>query len=123
VTRQQRQQREIAAAVERGPVCGADGAIGVDRAQLDASIRSWLELRVRAQADRRVDRRRAVVKEIERPDVDGAARQIDAGRRRRNDAHTGIIRIPNPDSLIPIPECFLQKIRRSGDVVLPRQFS
>ena len=35
-----------------------------------------------AQADRRVQGLRAGVKEIERPDVDGAAGEIDAGRRR-----------------------------------------
>ena len=66
-----------------------------------ATIRPRLELDVCAQADGHVDRRRAVVKQIEWPDVDGAARQIDAGRRRRCDSHSGIIRIPNPESLIP----------------------
>ena len=34
-------------------------------------------------------RRRAVVKEIQRPDVDGAAGQIDAGRRGRRRVRTG----------------------------------
>ena len=59
-------------------------AIGVDRPQLDvAAVGSRLDLGVRAQADRRVQRRGAVVEEIERPDVDGAAREIDAGRRGR----------------------------------------
>ena len=35
---------------------------------------------VRAQADRRIQRLRAGVKEIERPDVDGAAGQINSCR-------------------------------------------
>ena len=46
---------------------------------------------VRAQADGGVERLRAVVKEIERPDVDRAAGEIDSGRRGRGDAHADII--------------------------------
>ena len=46
---------------------------------------------VRAQADRRVDRLRAVVKEVERPDVVRAAGEIDPRRRRGVDVHPRII--------------------------------
>ena len=42
-------------------------------------------LRVRTKADGGVHRARPVVEEIQRPDVDGAAREIDAGRRRRGE--------------------------------------
>jgi hypothetical protein len=87
VASQQRQQRELAAAIQRGRAIGGHGAIGVDRSELDTPVRSRFQLRVGAQADRHVHRRRAVVEEIQRPDVNGAARQIDAGRRRRHDSH------------------------------------
>ncbi len=55
------------------------------------AVRSRRQRAVRAQADGGVDRLRAVVKEIQRPDVEGAAREIDAGRRGRDDAHARII--------------------------------
>ena len=44
-----------------------------------------------AQADGGIERLRAVVKQIERPDVDGAARQIDSRRSRSRDTHAHII--------------------------------
>ncbi len=46
---------------------------------------------MRAQADRGVDRDGRFVKKIQRPDVDGAASQIDAGRRGAGDSHVQII--------------------------------
>ena len=46
-----------------------------------------IELDVRAEADGRVQRLRAIVKEIERPDVDGAAGEIDSCRCGRSDVH------------------------------------
>ena len=54
--------------------------IRVDRAKLNHSVCTPLDLDVRAKTDRRVQRGGAVVKEVERPDVDGPAGQIDAGR-------------------------------------------
>src|SRR5579862_8379454 len=42
---------------------------------------------MRAQADGGVQGRGAVVKKVERPDIDGAAGQIDSGRRRRGETH------------------------------------
>ena len=67
---------------------GADDvrSVSIDRSSTRPSVRGSI-CDVRAQADRRVQRRRAVVEQIERPDVDRAAGQIDAGRRRRNDSH------------------------------------
>ena len=46
---------------------------------------------VRPQADGGVERLRAVVEQVERPDVEGAAGQIDARRRGRFDVHASII--------------------------------
>ena len=67
---------------------------GVDRTQLDRAVGRAARRDVRAQADGGVQRRRAVVKEIERPDVDGAAGQIDAGgRRRRRCTHGELYRV------------------------------
>ena len=58
VTREERQQRQLARAVEVGPVPRRDLTAGVDRPELDASVVSSIDLDVRAQADRRVERRR-----------------------------------------------------------------
>src|SRR5439155_5167272 len=44
---------------------------------------------MRAQADGGVERRCAVVKKVERPDIDGSPRQIDARGRRRGNPHAG----------------------------------
>jgi hypothetical protein len=58
---------------------------------------------VRAQADRGVQRRRALVEEIKRPDVDGAAGQVDSSGRGRSDTHGAIIaasaaRVPDAEA-------------------------
>src|SRR5262249_9792226 len=50
-----------------------------------ATRRPSRDFSVRAQADRRVQRQRAVVEEIQRPDVDGAAREVDPRRRGGDD--------------------------------------
>src|SRR5688500_5298334 len=63
--------------------------IGVFRHQLDALVGPRFDPDVRPQADRRVERLRAVVEEIQRPDVDGATSQIDSCRRRRRERHAG----------------------------------
>ena len=52
-----------------------------------APVGARLDPGVRAEADGGVERRRAVVEQIERPDVDGAAGQIDAGRSRSRRVH------------------------------------
>ncbi len=84
---QQREQRQVVAAVQLAPVFCAGRAIGVHRAQLDVAVVSRGDLDVRPQADRRVQRGRAFVKEVQRPDVDGAAGQVDAGRSGRSQTH------------------------------------
>jgi len=86
VTREQREQRQFARHIELGPVAGADRAIGIERSQLDRAVVARGDLGVRAQADRRVQRRRAFVEEVQRPDVDGAAGKIDACRSGGDDA-------------------------------------
>ena len=70
---------------------GLDALAGVVRDERDAVVAARRQRAVRAQADRRVDRLRAIVKEIERPDVVRAAREIDPRRRGGVDAHARII--------------------------------
>jgi hypothetical protein len=65
--------------------------VDVFRYQLDALVRPLLNPGVRPEADRRVERLRARVKEIEGPDVDGAAGQINSCRSRRRYTHDAII--------------------------------
>jgi hypothetical protein len=72
------------------PVLRFDHAIRVFRSQDDARIATRLDAGARAQADRRVERLCTRMKQVERPDVDGATREIDAGRRRRSDGHKGL---------------------------------
>src|SRR6185436_6163544 len=92
VPREQRQQRQLVGVVELLPARGGGTAIGVDRAQLDAAGRPRRQLDVGAQADGGVQGRGTFVEQIQGPDVDGAARQIDAGRRGSSEAHGAIIR-------------------------------
>ena len=66
-------------------------AIGVFRDELDAFVGPRLDPRVGAHADGHVQRLRAGMEEIDRPDVDRAARQVDAGGRGRRDSHGAII--------------------------------
>ena len=87
VARELREERELAAAVELGPGCRRHASIRVDRSQLDAPIVSRLQLRMRAEIDRGVNRLRAVMKQVEWPDVDRAAGEIDPRRRGGDKAH------------------------------------
>ena len=84
---QQRQRFVVAQLIERQ----VHLLVGVFRHQLDALVGPRLDPGARPEADRRVERLRAGVKEIERPDVDGAAGQIDSCRSRRRDTHDAII--------------------------------
>ena len=61
------------------------GAIPVERSQLDGAVGPRLDLDVRAQADRGVQGHRAVMEQVQRPDVDRAAGQVDAGGGRADD--------------------------------------
>jgi hypothetical protein len=45
VAAQQRQQRQLAAAIQRGRTVGDHDAIGVDRSDLDPAVRSRFQLR------------------------------------------------------------------------------
>ena len=55
--------------------------VGVLRDELDALVGPRLDPRARPQADRRVERLRAGMKQVKGPDVDGAAGQINSGGR------------------------------------------
>jgi hypothetical protein len=72
---------------------------GVFGDQRDLFVVSRFDARVGSQADRRVQRLRAGVKEIEWPDVDGAASQIDSRGRGRGESHDAII---IPRRLMPL---------------------
>ncbi len=87
---QQREQRQLAVGGQLAPVRRRATArsVSIERSSIRPSV-ARLDLGVRAQADGGVERRRAVVKEVERPDVDRAAGQVDAGRRGRDDVHDG----------------------------------
>ncbi len=76
-------------AVERR--AGPDDDAEVVGDQQHAVVVAGVEADVRAQADRGVDRLRAGMEEIQRPDVDGPAGEIHARRRRSRHGHGGII--------------------------------
>ena len=74
-------QRAIPGQLVEGQVAGAAGIL---RDELDPIVRPRVNLRVGAQTDGGVERLRAVMKEIERPDVDGAAGEVDSRRLDRS---------------------------------------
>ena len=90
---------------ERPPVVGFDRGASVHGVEHDAVVGPALDQRVRAQADRDVDRLSVGMEEIERPDVEGAARQIDASRRGSRYAHHGIIEPAAHVSFSARPSC------------------
>ena len=59
----------------------------VDGSERDGAIVARFDVRVGAEADGRIQRERAIVKQVERPDVDGATRKIDPRRSGGNDPH------------------------------------
>ena len=73
----ERQQRQFAVRVQIAPAGRGHLLAGVDRSEFDPAVRAGLDLDVSAKADGGVDRARAVVKQIERPDVDRASGEID----------------------------------------------
>ena len=83
----QNRAAELANEIQRST--GVRLASGIDRAKQHPA-RAGLDLHVGAKTDRSVQCRRAVMEQIERPDVDRAASQVDAGRGRRG-KHARII--------------------------------
>src|SRR5674536_87214 len=63
---------------------------GVDGVDPDTAIVARVDLGAGQQADRDVQRLRAVVEQVERPDVHGAAGEVDAGRSGRFDVHDSL---------------------------------
>jgi hypothetical protein len=90
---QERQQGQAAAGLQIVPARRDDSAVGVNRAQLDASARPRVHFDVRAEADGRVHRGGAVVKKVQRPDVDRPAGEIDACRSRRRQTHAALYEV------------------------------
>ena len=81
MTRDQRQEREISGAVELRPMSRVNLPASINRTKDDPAVGSRFDFHVCTQADRRVQGRGAFMKYIERPDVDRAAREVDARRR------------------------------------------
>ncbi len=84
------QERQLCE-VELGRVGGLDllaRVLGLDAHTVVAPRR---QPAVRAQADGGVDRLRAFMKQVERPDVEGAAGEVDPCRRGGVDVHPRII--------------------------------
>ena len=84
-----RQKWKLAGRRQLGPVTGLDAAMGVDGVKFYTGF-PGAQLHLRSQADRGVQRRGAVVKQVQWPDVDGAASQVDP-RGRRSGEHGRII--------------------------------
>src|SRR5688572_2474987 len=89
--RQQGEEPELLVVTQLVPVVGFDGDTSVDRCNDDPVVISRRDSGARTEADRRVNRLRARVKEIERPDVERASREIDAGGSGGLDRHPRII--------------------------------
>ena len=83
------EQAQIVSVAQLRPVLHVDAlTAGVFRDDDHAPIRPVAKIAARAQVDRSVERLGPLVEEIERPDVDGASRQIDSRWRRGVDMHT-----------------------------------
>ena len=82
VMEQPAEQLEVVVVAQLAPVLDLDAPPGVVGDDRDAPIGARRIVQRRAQADRGVERLRALVEEIERPDVERAAREIDARGRR-----------------------------------------
>jgi hypothetical protein len=87
VVEQPAEQGQLVIVAQLAPVVDVDAPAGVVRDDRDPAIGSRLNRAPRPQADRRVDRLRIVVKEIKRPDVEGASGQVDPRGRGRLDVH------------------------------------
>jgi hypothetical protein len=68
-----------------------DAGVGVDRAKLDPAVGPGLDDGVRAKADGGIQRAGAGMKQVEGPDVDGAAGEIDTRGRRGLDGSEAAI--------------------------------
>ena len=75
---EQTEQAKLPDIAQLAPVFGLDRRTCVDRFDRDPRVRPWIDARTRPEADGGVERLRARVKEIERPDVDRASSQVNA---------------------------------------------
>ena len=107
---EERQEAQLAAIPQLAPVVRFDRDARVFGVDDDAGVGAGLERRAGPEADGGVDRLRAGVKQVERPDVQRAAREIDAGGRGGLDSHLGIIE----------PCQFCVRLRRTIRVVKSR---
>ncbi|PYR89271.1 MAG: hypothetical protein DMF84_25065 [Acidobacteria bacterium] len=87
VEEQAAEQLQVVAVAQVRPVIHLDALPRIFRHDHEPSIVARRDRAVRAQADRGIQRLRAVVKQVERPDIERAARKIDPRRRGSFDAH------------------------------------
>jgi hypothetical protein len=87
VVQQLAEQLEIVAVAQLRPVIDFDALAGILGDDDEAAVGPRAQVAAGAQADRRVQRLRAFVEEVERPDVERAAGEIDPCRRRGVDVH------------------------------------
>lgn len=80
MTGEESEQRHIARFRELGPVGDSTVPARIDGPELDDSVGSGLDRGMCSQTDRGIQRQCAFVEQIERPDVDGAAGEVDSGR-------------------------------------------
>ena len=90
VVEQTSQQPQVVVLPQFAPVFDFDSSPCVARHDRQPAI-ARQDRAPRRQADGGVDRLRACVEEIERPDIERAARQVDSRRGRRLNSHRGII--------------------------------
>src|SRR5687768_12435053 len=83
---EQRQQPQLPFIPEVPPVVSLDGDPGIERSDHDPAVTPLFDLRAGADTDRGVQRLRGGMKEIKRPDVDGAPGKIDSRRGRSLEA-------------------------------------
>ena len=91
VMQQPSEQLQVVGVAELRPVVDFDALAGVVGNDHETAIRTRPDLAPRAQTDRGVNRLRAVMEQIERPDVERPAREIDPCRRGRFNLHRDII--------------------------------
>jgi hypothetical protein len=76
VVQQLSKELQIVSVAQLRPVLDLDPLAGVLRLDDEALVRAWPDLAPRADADRGVQGLRALVKEIQRPDVERAAGEV-----------------------------------------------
>jgi hypothetical protein len=89
--REERQQPQLSGFAKLRPVAHVDGAARVLGTNDNAPVVARMNGGTSTEADCGIDRLRPVVKQVQRPDVDGATGEVDTRWRGRGDVHDAII--------------------------------